>query len=80
MRIQLRTREMCHGFGPRDAGSGFPIHEYKGLSLLHATKQQDGMELFQYFAETAIAAMCLLEHNLNMPAATTGHFSNFPRI
>ena len=52
IRIHLRTREMCHGFGPPEAGPSFPIHGYKGLSLIHFTKQQDYVGLFQSFART----------------------------
>ena len=32
---------MCHGFGLPEADPGFPIHGYKGLSLINPTKQQD---------------------------------------
>ena len=36
------------------------IHEYKGLSLIHATKQQDDVELFRSLAGTEIAAIYIL--------------------
>ncbi len=60
IRIHLRPREMCHGFGLPEADPGFPVQGYKGLSLIHATKQQDDVELFRFFAETPIPAVVWL--------------------